>query len=570
MPKFKQTYLEDLQIINSQVIDLTREMSTLKKEIETLENFKPRIRKCLEAMETSRSENYRLFLERRWLDMEEGTITLTANDYFQFWTDIHTKDEIYFFKVTSSLLPIYWNEPEMKLYERRLVDSIERFISYESSKRETAYARIRKGVSGIIEKLVKQYKSLGVREELINTRIHNIIEDNFERIFVLDPRVSGNDPELLARIIKRQTAGNVKIRVVGITMNESSTSERPHDFGVVLTSNGELFGMFCDVDHKGNPIGGRVITNKEQISNYIDCYLKIRGKSEEITSDHSEEDIQSILARVQKEKLDISHPEIYGNRCYMCLQKAERMVNSGQWINEQSALRTWFEIVHDEHERLTEVLVDTQARDVLEIGCGPGRVPNLIMRLVSEEKITRPSRIVAYEQNPEISNYCRRNLARYAPLVTVQTHFVGFESDGQYSGLLAGDKDFDLIVAVSNLVGWQGENEAQWLVRVVKDGLRRGGRLFFTVYKRGFELERARMYKAAGDLIDVNSDEGSEKRDITIFADAFGNERHKSKAYDEQAIEMILKEVQDSGIAINEVDIKSVGKYMWGISLARV
>jgi SAM-dependent methyltransferase len=570
VPKFKQTFLEDLQTINGQVTDLMRKVSSLENELECLKNLEPKTRKCLEALETSRSENYRLLLETRWSDMEEGTITLTANDYFQFWTDIHTRDEIYFFKVTSSILPFYWNEPEMKLYERTLIKSIEKFLSYESSKRETAYGRIRKEVSSIIENLVSRYKSTGIREELIKARVQNMIEDNFERIFILDPRVTEKDLELLAKIIKRQRSGNVKIRVVGITMNEASTSQRPHDFGLVLTSNGDLFGMFCDVDRFGNPIGGRVITNKEQISDYIDCYLRIRGKSEEIASNQSEEAIQSALARIQERGLDISHREIYENRCYMCLRKAERIINSGQWANEQSALKTWFEIVHDEHERLTEVLLDTRGRDVLEIGCGPGRVPNLIMKLVAENVLPTPSRVVAYEQNPEISNYCRRDLARHAPLVTVQTQFVGFQADGRYNGLLPGDRDFDLILAVSNLVGWQGDNEAHWLARVVEDGLRQGGRLFFTVYKRGFELERARMYKAAGDLIDVNSGEWSEKRDITIFADAFGNERHKSKAYDQQEIEAIIKKVQDSGIAIDRVDIKSVGKYMWGVSLVRV
>jgi SAM-dependent methyltransferase len=458
----------------------------------------------------------------------------------------------------------------MKLYERGLIESIERFLGYDQFKRETAYALIKKGVADIIEKLREQYQRVGIREELVKARVQNVIENNFERIFILDPGASGEDIKLLARIIKRQRSGNASIRVVSISMNETSTSERPQDFGVVLTSKGDLFGMFCDVDRLGNPIGGRLITNREEISTYVDCYLKIRGKSEEIALNYSEEDITRILGRVQKENVDISHREVYGNRCYMCLQRAEQMVNSDQWANEHSALRTWFDIVHEEHEELTKLLVDTQPRDVLEIGCGAGRVPNLIMRLVSEGKLSRPSRVVGYEQNPEISNYCRYDLSRHAPLVTIQTQFVGVRSDGQYSGLLPKDRNFDLIVAISNLVGWQGENEAKWLTNVMKDGLKSGGRLFFTVYKRGFELERARMYKAAGDLIEVNSGGSSGTRDITILADAFGNEKHKSKAYGKPEIEMILRKVRDSGIAIDKVDIKNVGKYMWGISLVRV
>ena len=211
--------------------------------------------------------------------------------------------------------------------------------------------------------------------------------------------------------------------------------------------------------------------------------------------------------------------------------------------------------------------------NILELGCGPGRVINLILDLASKGKIRNPSRIVGYDQNTEIASYCTDTFADKQNVI-IHSHNVGFEKDGKFRSIRPPEKNsFDLIVPISNLVGWQDDREVEWLTNVIRDGLQREGKLFLTAYKRGFELERARMYKAAGDIIKLNSVADPNHGDIVIVVDAFGSEEHKSKAYTKDQLETILKEVQgvlkSSGISIDWDDVDAE-TYMWGRLLSAV
>ena len=577
MPKFKQIVNEKLLTIDKETANLLQNRDILERKLTEAKSAVEEIDDCLKIIKSSKSMNYLSFLSKRLKDMQEGTITLSAGDYFQFWTDIHIKDEIYLFKVTSRILPSYWDDPEMQLYEKRQIDNIKGFLEYNEEKQKSAYRLIEEQISEMLKQLETQYKNARIGRELREKRLEALIERNFERIFIFDPKLSSENINKMAKTIKRQTEGRINIRVISIMMNETSTFGRPQDFGLAITSNGDLFGMFCDVDRAGNPQGGVVIRDKAKISHYLDCYLKIRGKSREILSNCSEKEVKQILNEIKTNAIniseDISDPEIYGNRCYSCLKQAEDMVKGGQWESEEFPLRTWFEIVHNEHKALSDLLPKLQPppRNILEIGCGPGRVINLILELFSNGKILKPTKIVGYDQNTEIASYCTDTFAQYQN-VTIHSHLVGFGRDCRFSPIRGPDRNsFDLIVAISNLVGWQDDREVEWLTNVIKDGLTPGGKLFFTVYRRGFELERARMYKASGDIIKLNNAEDSKQSDIVIVVDAFGGEEHKSKAYNSDELKTILAEVKSELSNTNieiDYDKLDVGEYMWGILIS--
>lgn len=563
MQKFeRKEVLQKLREFEKKISELMERNKSLERDMENLITTQPKIENILKVIQQSKSKSYWSYLTKRLRDMEEGTISLTANDYFQFWTDLHIKDEIYFSKVTSRILPVYWDEPEMQLYERRQFDSIRRF-KHSEIETKLEYKIIKEKISLLLEQLKEQYKGIGISNGVVKERFKDFFEENFERIFILDPKSPHEEVERLAKIIKRQLDGGVTVRVICVTMNETSTFERPQDFGLTGTSTGDLFGMFCDVDIKGNPQGGVIIRSEDKIRHYLDCYLKIRGRSIELRRNYSQKEISAILHNLIQCPIDISDSELYGNRCYKCLKQAENMINSGKWEYEESPLQTWYEIVRDEQEAISNILPKLQPnpRVILELGCGPGRVINLILKLVSMGKIVQPSRIIGYDQNSEIAGLCTDAFTNH-PNVTIYSHFVGFKRDNTFSSVRAMDrKSFDLIIAVSNLVGWQEDNEVKWLTKVIEDGLKVGGRLFCTVYKKGNELERARMYKASGDIIYLDTD-------IVLVTDAFKGEKHRTKAYKKEDIENILENVSK---AVNiKYEIDSIGNYMWSILIEKV
>lgn len=132
------------------------------------------------------------------------------------------------------------------------------------------------------------------------------------------------------------------------------------------------------------------------------------------------------------------------------LKKAEEAILSGKYKSEESPLRTWYDIVYSEQKALADLLtnMDVKPQGILEIGCGPGRI---IHYFRFNEKRASNIRIVGYEQNSEISNYCRERFSLY-PNITIQSQLVGYESDGRFSEIRSGDRNsFDLILAVSNL-----------------------------------------------------------------------------------------------------------------------
>ena len=574
MTSLMDRVIPTLEKAHAEIRRLSEETEILSIQLAEAKSANDEVRKCLKIIRSSKSKNYLSLLSKRLKDMQEGTITLSVDDYFQFWTDIHIKDEIYSFKVTSRILPCYWDEPEMQLYEKRQIDDIARFSAYDAERQAAARACIAEHLSQTLDRLAGQYVEAHVDGGLIQARVDRFAEDNFERVFVFDPRLSSDNMDRLARTIKRQAQGGISTRAVSIRMNETSTFRRPQDFGLALTSAGDLFGMFCDVDAAGNPQGGVIIRDTNKISRYLDSYLKIRGKSTRIPPDCRDSDVKGILEGLVSDHIDISDPEVYGNRCYSCLKRAEKANAGSEWQNEQSPLRAFFQIYHDEHQALADVLPDlAPARSalegpaILEIGCGPGRVIGLILGLVSALKMCSPSRIVGYDQNREIAGYCTDDFA-LQQTVTIHTHIVGFGQDGRFQTIRQADRNcFDLIVAISNLVGWQDDREVEWLTSVIRDGLKPKGNLFFTVYKRGFELERARMYKASGDTIRLNSAQGSGQRDIVIVVDAFGGEEHKSKAYTEDQLDAVLRDVQARLASVGiSMDWRAVdaGTYMWG------
>lgn len=520
--------------------------------------------------------NYRSLLQRRANDLEAGAITLSADDYFQFWTDLHSKDTIIFFKVVSRLLPKYWEEPEMKLYQRRQIDQIaeiREMVGASNYRKGSIQSCIDQSIKPMVEQVTSRFKTEKTPKGLVNRRLERFWKDPFERTFLSTPQMEQREVDLLADVMAEQADGAISIRHLCLEINEASTFDRPQDFGIVVTINGDIFGMYNDVDFLGNPLGGLVVTDREAIVHYLDSYLRLRGSTTRLSGTLSQEVVLTCVSNDRDKRNRISDPEIYGNRCEMCLQRAEGRVKEGSWEEEETPLRTWYKIVHDENEALSQLLEELKVQGpILEIGPGLGRAIDLVVSLQSRNTIPRPNMIVGYEQNEDIANSCRDKFRGLGGLVTIDTRFVGFDDRGFHGIRDPHRGSFDLILAISNIVGWQGRNDSQWIANVIDEGLHPGGRLFFTVYKDGFELERARMYKASGDITQIVYDEQTGSNQIELLVDAFRGDLHQSRAYSEEQLDSLLKDVPNhlNGNSFElESEVSEAGEYMWGVVITR-
>lgn len=576
MASQRERFLEELRYVRDGLRELAKEKRGARQktaDLASVENVQKGIRK---AVAQARSANYRAFLLRRLQGLKNGTLPLTVSDYFQFWTDLHDKDEIVWFKGTSYLTPSLWNEPEMKLYQERQIRQLEavgrrvRDEEFFSKKIEGIDARLAR----ILQECQNGYEKTHTSESVIEARCSDALEERYERVFIIaanagSERLSSSDPRgaALASVIGTQASRGIAVKVICLRLNESSTFERPQDFGIVFTSEGDAFGMFCDVDTVGNPQGGMVIRDEKGIAHYFDCFLRIRGRALAIPRTATPQETADIIEVCTSNPVDISDSTLYGNRCLHCLRTAESVASGRARRADEGGLETWYEVFRSENEALADFFSSWHPTgSVLEIGCGPGRVLRLMLELQRKSDLGTATRIVGYEQNGDIANACVEAFRPYNS-VDIFVRYVGFMPDGRMKSILDEHRhQFGLILAMSNLIGWQENREVEWLASVVAEGLSAQGTLFATVYKKGKELERARMYKAAGDLVEIGP-----TGDIVLVTDAFNGERHRSKSYDEPDLVAILEQVEErvKDKAVISYSIADVGEFMWSVKICR-
>lgn len=558
MPSFRRRIEDRIHLLEHAVTRACECNDSLEKRLGEVLEREPGIARSLRTIAESKSENYSDLLNRRWHEMEGGTLTLTVEDYYQFWTNLHSRDTIALSKVTSRIPSGSWREPEMRLYVKRQMLQMEGFA--EPGFKVQANKAALECLTAVFRDLEEGPRWDVTRRKPSNAQLKAFFEDPFERLFMLAAEQEVDLKELSA-IISEQVAGGIAIRLLNAVISERATFERPQDFGIAITQEGFPVGMFNDVDVRGNPQGGVLITAPRKIASYVNCYLRLRKKSTKVPQDADAKRVEQLLKRVLEKRIDISDPEVYGNRCYRCLRKAEDAALQ-QRDEEIPAIQTWYSIVQEETTALERILAGGNFKKVLEVGCGSGRVIDRIFHLADEKKINLPSQIVAYEQNEAIHNHYVERFSNRPGSVTFYKCLLGFEEPGKFAGIRDTDtRSFDLIVAISNIVGWQS-SEAEWLRGLIQQALAPNGTVFLTVYRRGKELERARMYRAAGDIIELNGDDGEEV-DIAIYTDAFVDRtKHKSRAYTRDQLEELLAEVTSDLDAKHEVF--EVGEYMWG------
>ena len=546
--------MEDLKKLNYMLTERSKEILRLRESIQKGETIQKRASNLLSSIHG----RYRNLLEQNLLQLLDGKVTLTVRDFYQFWTDLHVDNNVVFFRCTSRIDPKHWLGPDMQLYERRQIANIKDYENRDPKDKEN------------LNKLIKDKLKVLTFDG----------KNNFERIFIIEQIEINDNNKLddLISVISRQVKGGIHVKTICVKSNEIPTFSRPQDFGIVITeiknpkdikSANVLIKllMYLDVgkrkEHKAylwTPEGGHIFFNEETIKDFEGYYSRIERKSFPVKTEDPEEIKQDIL-RQFKNVIDIS--EIYENRCYNCLWDAEQVVKEKKWEEDKTPKRTWFEIVAEENGFLRDILLTEKPRNILEIGCGAGRVIRFALELEKCEG-SNPnirwhlSSVEGYEQNTDIC-LILKDYFRGDSRVIIHRGLVGKDAkSGRFHHIKEEHRDrFDMVLAVSNLVGWQ-DNEEEWIREVLKAG----ESLFFTVYKKGHELERARMYQAAGDIITFRED-----GNIELIVDAFQDEKHVTKAYNPDEIEAIIRSVA-SKEPLQKPE-RFDGKYMFGYLLKK-
>jgi SAM-dependent methyltransferase len=492
----------------------------------------------LNLLEGLKSKRYDEMVRMTWDRLKQGIIKLTVNDYYSFWTGLHGAKDIVFFRCTSRIDPVLWQTPEMAVYQNSQCENVE-FLSKkpDSEKKE-------------LDTIIKK--------ALVSLNGEKLDHGNFERIFIIDDDQRSDDTSLEALISTLQAQSKFfDVKAICISKKEIPLPDRPQDFGIVVSANGDVALMDLEVSEDGEAGGGRLVFEKDEIQRYAGIYRAISQKcsSDGVIFSHTETWSKE---KIRDAILSLQAVSIFGeNRCLRCFQNAEEILAT-RWegVSKKSISEgklMWLHILDAENTKTAEIVASLKPHWILEIGCGPGRIIQKVLSTATEHRIPL-ERIVGFEQNAEIY---REALERFITEPRVLIQHILF---GNGVGTIPYEDDFfDLAIGVSNIVGWQNGKEEDWISEVC----RVSKSFFFTVYTRGSEDRRIEMYKALGCP--------AAKRNGQIelrIVDAFGGASHITKSYDENDVRNLASKIcaKYRGATF---DSFAVGDYMIGCIVSK-
>ncbi len=169
------------------------------------------------------------------------------------------------------------------------------------------------------------------------------------------------------------------------------------------------------------------------------------------------------------------------HKCLKCFLNTEKVLESN-WKNTPYPAKYWYELFDAENKVIIDHLKVSNKKRTLEMGCGPGRVINQIIK-----NNLRYEEIVGIDGDEGMVEVAKERF-KDRPKVKIKKLYVTDKLDFP-------NNYFDFCINAMNIVGWQ-QDEEKWL----KEMLRCSKVVFFSVYRGGNkELElRKRIYKTRG------------------------------------------------------------------------
>ena len=209
------------------------------------------------------------------------------------------------------------------------------------------------------------------------------------------------------------------------------------------------------------------------------------------------------------------------HQCLRCFLNTEKVLESN-WENLPHPARCWYELFDAENKTIIDYINRLDTKRILEMGCGPGRMINQIVR-----SGFKYDEIVGVDGDDGMVKVAGERF-KDIPNINVKRVYVEDKLDFP-------DDYFDFCINAMNIVGWQ-EDEEKWL----REMLRCSKVVFFSVYKKGDkELNlRREMYKTRGH----GEVELTEKNQVVLEC-SVGPKKVVSKSYSYQELEYLCQKV---------------------------
>lgn len=455
--------------------------------------------------------------EKRKKKLAEGILDLSIEDVANLWSRMFEEQNIVYLRATSIINPGIWENSFMKRYSVAQRQNVE-YLAHLDADQEQRNAQT-------------------IRETLGRQLLAQLGEAPFERTYILTNNQLSNLEDLtnLGVIISKQS----QFMDIRLCPEESIREGYRLDFGFAVATTGEAWAY--DLLVLGQTLhGGRFLVRRNSVQEFFETYKTIQANSHKLKRHASFEEVVSAIAKTARRKMNLqalqhirSQSESrVTNRCLGCFLESEQTLNSDKWKSYSGERRLWYEMLTHEHEAIAQYVKDMKPKKIIEVGCGPGR---LLEFLRTHSELNGFEEIMGVECNHDMYEKAfDRFKGVMPPFRVMELEVRPLDNPLPYS-----EDHFDFCINAMNIVGWQ-ENESAWL----QEMLRCSRSLFFSVYKRGHEQERIKMYKTRGHEISELGVHLDDNRQI-VLGDAAVIPGVTSRAYSVEEVEALCTSVHD-------------------------
>lgn len=449
-----------------------------------------------------------------------NSIELNIYDISKIWSQMFDERNIIYLRATSLIPANIWNLGYM--------------ARYEAGQRENI-----KHIEGLDRKERTKYESLA-KDVLAKCKALWLGGPNFERTFIIrDAQLSDHEAlvDLIDVIWSQSEYIDVRICYEGVL-----PVKHRWDFGLAVSKEGEAWLYELGIIGEDLLYGGKITANEQQIREMFQIYGSIQSQAEPIPRQSTIESITNTIAKVSRRQLDLDTlkrirndkaARTGGNKCLACFVESEETIRGGNWHNFPEERKVWYDMFVAENDAVRTYVQNHKPQRIIEVGCGPGRFIDLLKQFGLDNFQT----IVGIDLDSQMRDRAYRRFGDYFPKIQILKMEV---NTAVKSYLPYREDDFDFCINAMNIVGWQ-ENAKEWL----REMLRCSKCVFFTVFKRGYEDLRMRMYKERRHEISARGVHRNLDGEI-VLGDCAVLPCVKSRSYTNEDIHDLCKTIADA------------------------
>ena len=471
--------------------------------------------------------------------VSQGSIELDILETSALWSQLFKANSIVLLRATSYISPEIWDDEFMRKYEGE-------------QRKLAAYLREvdRQDYNEMLNRITKKWSG-----DFPWSNGGEVLE----RIFIVKTTQATNAATLrkLSDLIAIQSS------YMGVrTIHESKLPpEDMKDFGIAFSKDGDP--LLYELTIIGDCLyGGKMSCQPEKIKEFVDRYQRVASQSNVVPRNSNSSDVIDALERllgasgalIPKQVIEEAKREDVVHRCLTCFLSSEVVMGllverdwkgftkqarrvcekcaeqyaGKNWKDFTPDNRLWYEMMETENSCVTRYVKKRRPRRIIEIGCGPGRLISQILKIPDYDY----DEIVGIDADEQMINLAQQRLPpKQFPNVDIFNMRVR-------NKLPYPNDHFDLCINAMNILGWQRNEEVEWLGAM----LRYSHTTFFTVYKRGREAERMKMYSTRPHRSDgIQVGEGGQIQ----LMDCATNPEVYSWSYEYDDIDRICKRVSD-------------------------